>query len=191
MNESVQKDKKKINPILWILFAIIIPLIIVVVIIGIILGVAGFNVIDWAKEQGSEIPIVSNFIMTEEESDTAIQIERMTETLNSRDKEIEQLNVEISNLEVHIADLEEEISEQEQIIEQAEETEMNPELNIENESIKEVAKTYEAMKSSNAAAILELMEEAEVIRILQEVSNDVQGDILEVMDSEMAASLTQ
>jgi flagellar motility protein MotE (MotC chaperone) len=191
MSESVQNDKKKINPILWILFAVIIPLIIVIVIIGIILGVAGFNVIDWAKEQGSEIPIVSNFITSEEETETEMLVERMTETLSGKDEEIDQLNVEISNLETHVADLENEIEEQQQMMEQTEETDADPELMSENDSLVEVAKTYEEMDSGNAATILELMEEDEVILILRELASDVRGEILEVMDSELAANLTQ
>ena len=68
MAKENQTNKKKTNPVLWVLFAIIIPLIIVIILIGVVLGVAGFNVIDWAKEKGSDIPVVSSFVSTEEDT---------------------------------------------------------------------------------------------------------------------------
>lgn len=191
MAKIEQEEKKKMNPILWTLFAIIIPLIIVIVIISIILGIAGFNVIDWAKEKGSEIPVISNFVSTDEERDASQELERMTTALNSRDEEIEQLNVQISDLEANVTDLEQEILRKEQIIDSSDTVNAEKEPAETDDRIKEVAKTYEEMKSANAAAILELMEQDEVITILQEMPNDVRGNILQAMDAEKAAKITK
>ncbi|MBN6204956.1 hypothetical protein JYK21_00710 [Ralstonia pickettii] len=191
MAKTEQNEKRKMNPVLWILFAIIIPLIIVIVIISIILGIAGFNVIDWAKEKGNEIPVVSNFISSDEELDKAQEIERMTTALKSRDDEIEQLNIQISDLEANIADLEQEILRQEQIIDSSEEVSAEQEPTEPSDRIKQIAKTYQEMKSAKAAEILELMEQDEVIIILQEIPNDVRGEILQAMDAESAAAITR
>ncbi len=193
MAKMEQKEKKKMNPLLWTLFAIIIPLIIVIVIISIILGIAGFNIIDWTKEKGSEIPIVSHFISTEEERDAAQEIERITTALKNRDEEIEQLNLQIDDLEANITDLEQEILRKEQIIDSSEQVNAVQEA-TEPESddrMKQIAKTYQEMKSAKAAAILELMEQDEVIIILQELPNDVRGNILQAMDAEFAAAITK
>lgn len=194
MTKLAQEEKKKTNPFLWILFAIVIPFVIIIVIISIILGIAGFNVIDWAKEKGSEIPVISSFVPSEEEASAVQQLERMTETLSNRDEEIEQLKVEIANIEAHAAELEQEVLQKDQVIESQEELASNAAFVDEEDStssITEIAKTYEEMKPKNAAAILELMDEAEVLAILQEMPNDVRGSILQAMEVEFAANMTE
>lgn len=191
MTKTDQVKKKKMNPILFTLFAIIMPLIIVIVIVSVILGVAGFNVIDWAKEKGSDIPVVSNFLTTEEELDTQKEIERLTSILHERDVEIEQFNTQIEDLETNLAESEREKMIQEQSAVQQDDVEVTAEDADSADQIKQVAKTYEEMKSKNAAAILELMNRDEAISILEEIPNDVRGEILQNMDVEIAADITR
>lgn len=63
-----EKDKnRKINPFLWFLFAVVIPVAVVISIVLVILNIAGFNTFDWLKEKGNNVPIVSNMISKDDE----------------------------------------------------------------------------------------------------------------------------
>lgn len=183
-------DKKKMNPILWILFAIIIPLIFAFIITAVILNIAGFSVMDWAREQGSELPVISNFIPSEEDKSAQDQVENMNEILNDKDEEILALNNQIDDLEFNITELEDEILRLEQAQESMEAAEEAEPSESTTDSLSDIAKSYEDMKSRNAAEILQLMDRNEALLILQEISNDVRGEILESMDPETAAELT-
>ncbi len=191
MADTKQTEKKKMNPILWFLFAIVIPVSIVLVIIFVILSLAGFNVLDWTREKGSELPVVSNFVSSPEEVAIEEEISRLEEELEMKDEEIEQLEFTIDELEDEIVHLEQEISSQEEIIAnfEAEETDEEDGEETDNDSLSEMAKTFEEMKAKGAAQILENMTEEEVVIIMRELPNDVRGDILEAMDAEIAASI--
>lgn len=191
MADTKQTEKKKMNPILWFLFAIVIPVSIVLVIIFVILSLAGFNVLDWTREKGSELPVVSNFVSSPEEVAIEEEISRLEEELEMKDEEIEQLEFTIDELEGEIVHLEQEISSQEEIIAnfEAEETDEEDGEETDNDSLSEMAKTFEEMKAKGAAQILENMTEEEVVIIMRELPNDVRGDILEAMDAEIAASI--
>lgn len=191
MADTKQTEKKKMNPILWFLFAIVIPVSIVLVIIFVILSLAGFNVLDWTREKGSELPVVSNFVSSPEEVAIEEEISRLEEELEMKDEEIEQLEFTIDELEDEIVHLEQEISSQEEIIAnfEAGETDEEDGEETDNDSLLEMAKTFEEMKAKGAAQILENMTEEEVVIIMRELPNDVRGDILEAMDAEIAASI--
>lgn len=191
MADTKQTEKKKMNPILWFLFAIVIPVSIVLVIIFVILSLAGFNVLDWTREKGSELPVVSNFVSSPEEVAIEEEISRLEEELEMKDEEIEQLEFTIDELEGEIVHLEQEISSQEEIIAnfEAEETDEEDGEETDNDSLSEMAKTFEEMKAKGAAQILENMTEEEVVIIMRELPNDVRGAILEAMDAEIAASI--
>lgn len=191
MADTKQTEKKKMNPILWFLFAIVIPVSIVLVIIFVILSLAGFNVLDWTREKGSELPVVSNFVSSPEEVAIEEEISRLEEELEMKDEEIEQLEFTIDELEDEIVHLEQEISSQEEIIAnfEAGETDEEDGEETDNDSLSEMAKTFEEMKAKGAAQILENMTEEEVVIIMRELPNDVRGAILEAMDAEIAASI--
>jgi len=189
----VEKEKKKMNPILWFLFAIVIPVIIVLTLAVIIMGVAGFNVIDWAKEKGNAIPVISDWVTTEEEKTVQENDERVQAIIKEKDEEITMLNENISDLEATINQLEQEIlklEENESTSETVTATE-NLEENQEDESVKMVTKSYEEMDSEQAALILESLDTDTALTIIRELSNEVRGGILEAMEPESAAQMTQ
>lgn len=198
MSSLEETEKKKANPILWILFAVVIPLFIVGVIILVILNLAGVNVGDWAREQGNNIPVISNFVSSKEEMQTEEDMERLIEDLKIKDEELEELNRYVDDLEATISDLEQELSHQEQIVSryedssQADDEEDARSLNeqIEDEPLRDVALSFEEMKPANAATILGSMNDNDILRLLKELPNDVRGDILEAMEAELAASIT-
>ena len=192
MASNVHNEKKKINPILWLLFAVILPLLIVIVIIIVILNFAGFSVIDWTKEKGSELPVISNFITSPEEDALDEEVSRLTEELETKTIEVEQLEGQIADLEMTIDQMEQDTVQEEAISApretEGEETEDEAIEEI-DQSLRDVAKTFEEMKAASAADILGNMEEEQIVLILKELPNDARGDILQAMEAEFAATL--
>ncbi len=192
MTSKKQTEKKKMNPILWFLFAIVIPLIIVLVIIGVILSFSGFNIVDWVKKTGSNTPVISHLVTSQEEDQLADELERLNQELHSKNEELDQLNILNTNLEATIEELENELSKQEATISRYESENHVEGDSKENESevsLKNISKTFEEMKPVRAADILSNMTQEEVILILNELSDDVRGGILQAMDAEVAANL--
>ncbi|MFD1607692.1 MotE family protein [Oceanobacillus luteolus] len=192
MTSKKQTEKKKMNPILWFLFAIVIPLIIVSIIIAVILSFSGFNIVDWVKKTGSNTPVISHLVTSQEEDQLAEELERLNQELQSRNEELDQLNTLNTNLEATIEELETELTKQEATISRYEsENHVDGDSEeIESEvSLKNLAKTFEEMKPVRAADILSNMTQEEVILILKELSDDVRGGILEAMDAELAANI--
>lgn len=187
------KEKNKMNPILWFLFAIVIPVIIVITLAVIIMGVAGFNVIDWAKEKGNTIPVISDWITTEEEKTVQENNERVQAVNEEKDEEITMLNETISDLEATIDQLEQEILKLEENETTATATTgaENPEENQEDEALKMITKSYEEMDSEQAALILESLDTDTALNIVRGLSNEVRGDIMQAMEPESAAQFTE
>lgn len=190
----MEKSKKKsMNPFLWIVFAIIIPLIIVSTLTVFILNMAGVDVSGWFKNTASNIPVVSNFITTEEEQAVEDEIKKLTEMIEEKDLEIarlqtisEDLEMTISRLNQQILKLENEIASRDELAEQEEELEVEN-----NESLKQIVSSYESMKTKHAAIIIQNLENDLAIDILKELPNDRRGKILEAMDPERVAELTK
>ena len=191
-SSTFKKQKKdKMNPLLWFLFAIIIPGIVVITVTTIILSIAGINVVDWAKKAGSNIPVVSSLV-TEDEK-TGNQQEKRTNVVNEKkDEEIAALNEEISNLETTVENLERDIIK----LENREESEQNAKKETDGEdeaedAVKKTASSFRKMDKKQAALIFQSLDKETAIAILQELSNNVRGEILEAMDPKMAADFTQ
>ncbi|MGJ9458860.1 MotE family protein [Oceanobacillus sp. CF4.6] len=185
--------KKKMNPFLWFIFAIVFPLIITITLVIVVMGVAGINVIDWAKEKGNTIPVISDVVTTEEEKVIQLQEKEAQAVNDDKDNEILELNQNITDLEATINLLEQEILklENNQSVAVVEEEEESIEEGTGEQGVDTVISSYEEMKSKQAASILQNMETEPALLILQEVSDEARGDILETMDPETAAEFTQ
>ncbi|HLS07992.1 MotE family protein [Lentibacillus sp.] len=188
-----QKEKKKMNPFLWFLFAIVIPVIMAITLILIILTVAGVDVLGWAKETGNSIPVVSNVIETDKEKDEQRSEEKLKDTIASKDEEIAALNQQISNLESTIDGMEQEIARLENNEAAADDTasENGKEGTSRTDSIQTISSSFTEMDNEQAAQILQNMEQDLTISILENLPNDVRGEIFEAMEPELAAELTQ
>lgn len=112
-------EKEKMNPFLWFLFAIVIPVIIAITLTVIVFAVAGVDVVNWAKNTGEKIPVLSSVITTEEEARELESKENHQAKLDKKDAEIEQLNSEKQTLERNIEQLEQKIAKLERDLEVA------------------------------------------------------------------------
>lgn len=190
MVKQTKEEKKKINPIVGVLFAIVIPIILAVT-LAIIIFAAGVDVVDWAKEKGSTIPVISSFITTPQEENIQRGEEQVQAEMERKDTEIEELNQNVIDLESTIEQMEQEIVKLENNngdSNQANELEVTE---GERDTVKTVSNSFKDMDKEQAALIMADLEEETAISILQEVSSEVRGEILEEMETEAAASLTQ
>lgn len=191
-----KKDKevgKRTNPVLWFLFAIVIPLIVAVTITIIVLIFVGVDVKGWIQETGSKIPIVSEFISTEEETTFKKDKEKADSKISEQQTEIESLNKEMTDLKATIESLELDVVKAE--------NKLNNEINkLDNEAssqddannmLKDMASSFKKMNKKQAALIFSDLDKKTAIDMLQELPNDVRGGILEAMDPKIAADLTK
>lgn len=188
MAKVKEENKKKTNPILWTLFAIVIPLMIVSVIAVFVLSLVGVDVTGWMKEKGSNIPVVSSLVTTDEEKDLKRQLEQANETIESQAEEIEALNQEIEHLEGIIEDLELDMERIENRNESEESLLEDSDLTDEEE-MKRVASSFRKMDPEDAAQIIQNLDQTNAIAILSNLSGDVRGDILAEMEPRQAAEI--
>lgn len=194
MGEKMKEsNQKKVNPFLWFLFAIVIPLMIVISLTILILSMAGVNVGGWMKDTASNIPLVSTFVKTEDEETVEDIRQKMDEEIHEKDLEIRNLQGVNEEYKARIDSLEQELlkikNEKESLEQLADEEEEKAEEN--KDEIKEIAASYENMKSKQAALVLEKLDNEISLEILKYLSKDSRGKILEAMDPEKAADLTR
>jgi septal ring factor EnvC (AmiA/AmiB activator) len=187
MTKQIKSEKKKMNPLLWFLFAVITPVMVALCLLLIILNVAGVDVSGWAKDKAGSVPFLSGFVF-EEELTIAENKGQTQAKMEEKDAEIDRLLAEIRELETTVERLNQDIVRLENRNEQ------NNQANEEeqaSDAMPSISGTFKDMDHEQAALILQNMDEDTVITILNEVSNKVRGQILEAMDPEIAADLTQ
>lgn len=189
----MNQQNKKTNPILWFLFAIVIPLIVMIILVYTVLLLAGVNVNDWLKNTGKKIPVVSSMITTEEEKSYAELEEKYyalqddhQSTKNTLQSEIETYKETIEKLEDEISELEAQLS-----FNEARENEEEPLTSSETEMIKKLSASFKSMKPKQAALIFTDLDKNIAVELLNTLSNDVRGKILEAMEPKLAAELTE
>jgi len=184
-----KQEKKKMNPVVWFIFAIFLPLLITSIIVLVTLSFFNVDVLGWAKEKGSNVPVVSNFIKTDEEETLILELEKAEKTIEQQQKEIEELKQEIESLESINARQEQDITKLEKNLEDDGQSE--DEKETQEKSVKQTAASFRKMDHEKAADIIQNLERETALDILQQLSNDVRGNILEEMEAKVAAELTE
>lgn len=174
------------NPILWFLFAIVIPVGIAIILTIVILSVVGVNV-------ASKIPVVSSFVQTDEEVSDEKDWERLEETIANQKKEITELKDDVNNLEQEIEQMElDDIKyKNEEASEANAEKEMVGGESQEKNTVKKISASFKKMKKKQAALIFQDLEKDIALSLMEELPNDVRGGILEAMDPKQAAELAE
>jgi flagellar protein FlbB len=179
-------EKVKMNPFLWFLFAIVIPVIIAITLTIIVFAVAGVDVVGWAKNTGNNIPVLSSIITTDDEARELEKEKNVQARIETKDTEIEQLNQEKLSLEGTIEELEQKITKLERDLDVA-----NQQPEDTNKTVKQISSSFTKMKSEQAALILEQLDTDTAFTILSEMSNEDRGLVMENMDPEKAANIAQ
>jgi len=188
MGKKMNSKTNKMNPVLWFLFAIIIPMIITALLTMTVLSAAGVNVFGWLKTTGTNIPVVSTFIKTDEELKIEESRKEMETTISDQRNKISQLNDQINDLESMIDHLEQEIN----TLETSHEKEDHPEnFDDKSDTLNKLTSSFKKINKKQAALIIQDLDPELAILLLDELSNDARGGILEAMDPEQAAVLTE
>ena len=184
------KHKKRSNPILWVVFAIVIPIMIVIALIIAALSFAGFEVMDWIKDKGRNIPVVSKMIPDEETGPSLeLVIEDLETDIAVKNADLKLIEKENEDLHGTITQLEEKVKHLEAKVAASDLPEGT--ATEEKDMLKELAASFRTMEGKQAAQILEKMSHQEAATILAQVSSKVRGSILGAMDPEIAAKLTK
>lgn len=183
IGEVMSIEEKGYGKFQWFFFVIFIPSIFAIVLFVIILSILGFNVLEKAKNVGSNIPVISKYINEDEEEeqinieDLYVQIAEQEEQINLLTRQLEQKEEEIKDLTNEATNLGEQLDEREE------------EVIATQKDLKEIAKTYEAMSTKNAANILSELNRDEALLHLSQIKIDVRAAILAKMEPELAADL--
>lgn len=188
-NMAKAKNEKKTNPILLFLFAIVIPVIIVLVIAVFGLSLAGIDVVGWAKDKGSNVPVVSHFIKTDEEKSLEQKLTRANETIEVQKEEIDDLKKEIESLESIVDDLELDVTRLEN--RHTNEGSLTTDESPKADEIKQAASSFRKMDEEKAANIVQNLERNTAVAILSSLSGDVRGGILAEMEPQAAAEIME
>lgn len=178
-----QKEKRGRRNFQRFLLWVIIP-ILILVFLGLLIAVTfGIEVGKEAKKIVAKVPSFSQMTMGEKQEDVEDYIEQLKEKLTKKESELNKLK---GKLEQKEADIERLMLEQSQIDDAYEEK--NKE---EQQQLKEMVATFEAMTSKRAALILIEMKEDEAINILSHLNSDSLAQILEKMPPDQAARMSQ
>ncbi len=192
-SSNLQTKEKKTNPIIWIIFGVLVPMIVAAVIAVVIMSIAGVNVGEWVKQTSSNLPIISSLIKTDEDKSIEELEEKLAQMIEKKDREIAELEATIDEQVYQIDQLSEEVLVAEQQLlahEHNEEVEHEQEKQPQN-TIKEMAASYQKMNHNQAAKIIEEMDRTLALALLNELPNDVRGKIIEKMDGENAVIITE
>jgi len=189
----MDQQNKKTNPILWFLFAIVIPMVVMLVLIYTVLLLAGVDVNSWLKNTGKKVPVISAMITTDEEKSYQELEEKFNELKDEHDTTTNSYLTEIESYKSTIEQLENEIDKLEAQLEFAkdnseEETSLTA---SDEEMIKKLSASFKTMKPKQAALIFSDLDKNIAVELLNTVSNDVRGKILEAMEPKLAAELTE
>lgn len=188
-------EKKKLNPVLWFLFAILLPLIIVIAITIFALSLANISVLDWVAEKGSNVPIVSSVIKTKDEKVTEQKLAESDLKIAEQKEQLSELNAEITSLKLENEDLTQLLAIEKEKISKIEEnvnTESSPLITDEDIDDMAVAvASFRKMEPKNAARIVEDLNRDSAALILSELSGKVRGAILAEMEPAIAADITE
>lgn len=201
-------EEKKKNPILWVIFAVIIPVTLAIVIITVGLSFAGINVGGWVKDKASNIPIVSSVIKTDSEKQLELELTNKNEEIDELYDRIEEYRREIDSMESIIDDLEIDVEKARNSEKVDKELSSNDEADdkkrkdadssksdekelTEGAEVKKAAASYRKMDPEKAAPIIEEMKNKDAVAILTALPPEARGNILAEMETKKAATLTK
>lgn len=196
VKRTTTNENQKASPILWFLFAIVIPIIVALTLTVIMLSVAGVNVADLAKNAGSHIPGVSSLITTDEKKQAEQKEGNAKDVIKQKDEKIDELERNVADLETTVEDLELEAEKDENSTSDKLQDDMDKDTDEkengkQQDSTTSIAASFKDMQPGKAASIFEKLDEDKALTILDKLSNKARGDIFQEMEPELAATLTK
>ena len=181
--ETIQN--KKPGFFQWFI-VITVPIIFALIITGIILSIIGVDVIGKTKETLNKVPVINEWVQTDEEKTYEHQLENKENTISRLEEELELERSQLASKDKTIENLQTEID---NLIAQLEGKETEEQLQSEDQTAqKKVIRSFSEMKPKEAAPIMENMDEQLVNEILQGLDEKTVARILAEMEPDLAAS---
>lgn len=207
MAKQNQEDKTKMNPVLWFFFAIVIPLAVALTITVVVLAIAGVDVAGWTKDKASNIPGVSSLIDKESKTNGGKEAtsEQINDRLKAKDEQIDKLKEQIDELEGTVDSLEQDIAKQKNKEKSninagkqadtqgntAGATGTEQKGTAQNDPVKKMASSFKKMDPAQAALIVQDLSNDMAIDLMNELSTQTRGQVLQEMEPKKAADLTE
>ncbi|WP_017471885.1 MotE family protein [Amphibacillus jilinensis] len=185
---TTKNEKKKMKVFQW-LFLILVPLVLAIVILFIVLSMLGMDPIGRTKEFANSIPVVSNWITTDEEAEIERKQRQYENKIDSLEEELAAMESDLSSKKSEIDQLNQEIVRLTAQIENTIEEDGEEESEVEN--LAKLIESYDEMNPANAAVILSNSSSQVALAILQEIDDAHRAAILSAMDPEQAATFTE
>ncbi|WP_169824146.1 MotE family protein [Anaerobacillus alkalidiazotrophicus] len=185
--KALKNTEQKYSKFQWFVMVIFIPIMFAILLFSIILSFMGISVVDQAKQVASNIPVLSNYVKTEDQiiaEEEKANIDELMAIINARETELSLLEQTLSTKEEEILSL---LNEIEILMGQLEEKK-ETQLEVKTEYI-EIAKLYETMSAKNAANILTQLSGDEAAIHLSFIKIDARAAILAKMAPDKAAEL--
>jgi|SRR5699024_9107011 len=188
MTENKTNESKKMNPLLTIVFAVILPILVATILAVIVLSFIGVDVVGWTESKLAKAPVVSSFVKTENEKSLIEKLDKANHTIDTQDELIDELENKIEQLEAQLANLEIDLVKVEN---QTNPDDLGTSQLEEDADIKKLASSFRKMDKEQAAKIVNNLNESNAVLLLMNISGEVRGEILEAMDPQVAANLME
>ncbi|WP_139193114.1 MotE family protein [Anaerobacillus alkalilacustris] len=185
--KTLKNTEQKYSKFQWFVMVIFIPIMFAILLFSIILSFMGISVVDQAKQVASNIPVLSNYVKTEEQiiaDEEKGNIDELMAIINARETELALLEQKLLTKEEEVQSL---LNEIEILMDQLEEKK-DIHLEVKTEYT-EIAKLYETMSAKNAANILTQLSDDEAAIHLSFIKIDARAAILAKMTPDKAAEL--
>ncbi|OLO40896.1 hypothetical protein BTR23_05330 [Alkalihalophilus pseudofirmus] len=179
-------NEKEYSKIQWFFFVILIPTIFAIILFAVILIFLGVDLKEKAKEVGGNLPFIGEHFdeEVEEQEHEDVNIDELYEQIAAQQAQIDQLEQQLTQKDEELLQVQQEASSLEAQVELQEESVVEV-----RQDLKEIAKTYEAMSTKNAANILSELPTSEALLHISQISTQPRAGILAKMEPEKAAEI--
>ncbi|ELK44743.1 hypothetical protein M662_09205 [Bacillus sp. SB49] len=184
MAKKLPKQQTGGSRFLKIFSAVVFPLLFLVVLTVIVMTLMGYNVFEQVEKYGANIPGIADTTSTD--SASSEETDKLQAMLANKEAEIEQLKEQASAGDAEKKDMENQIVQLEKELEGT--TEERGEEDVEEDSAKDIAASFQKMDPEEAAPIISTMNQDLAVQVLRLIAVEERGDILGQMDPEIAAS---
>ncbi len=192
MANKMKHDQEKGSKLQWFFFVLVVPALFALTLTVVVLTIMGVNVVEKAESYANQIPGLSTFVSTADESQNTRQTEQFETVIAEHNEKIDQLQQQVEDKQLTIDELHQQIEQLETDLESAlaaSDEQQTEDSSAGSDPMKEMAVSFEEMDEEKAAPIIENMDQDLAVQLLAEVASSQRGAILGAMTPEAAAKI--
>lgn len=181
----METEEREYSKFQWFIMVIFIPTMFAIILFVVVMHFIGINVIDQTKQFAASVPLLSNFVTTEEEiaeEEERMKIGDLMETISSKERDVQNLENQLAMYKKEIDLLEAKVDQLNQQLEEKDNLEQG--IRVEYE---EIARLYESMSAKNAANIINELPTEQAAEQLMYVKTSTRADILARLSPEKSS----